>query len=180
VRTSLGALVVALLLACCAAVGQARPLTDAEKQGLADTVKAFDAAMRGQALETVAKTIPPRVKEALAKRANITVDQLNASVVAQMKATLAKVKIESFGMDLAKAQYRELSNGEPYALIPTETLMDTGSGKIMARSDTLALLDSGVWYLLRVNEPRQLAILREVYPEFTAVQFSGGTMEAVK
>jgi hypothetical protein len=54
------------------------------------------------------------------------------------------------------------------------------TGRMRAKSETLALLDEGQWYLVRVNDLQQVAILRQVYPEFAAVEFSGGTMEAVE
>ena len=59
------------------------------------------------------------------------------------EAALAEVKLVSFGMDVAKAEHHELPSGEPYVLIPTETVMDAGDGKTVARSHTLALLDDG-------------------------------------
>ena len=77
---------------------------------------------------------------------------LRTIVIAQMKAALAQVKLVSFGMDFAKAEHQELPSGEPYVLIPTETVMDTADGKSTAKSHTLALLDGGAWYLLRVSE----------------------------
>ena len=76
-------------------------------------------------------------------------------MIEQMTKALAEVKIEAFSMDLANAEYRELQTGEPYALIPTETVMDAAdNGQFKATSQTLALIDEGEWYLLRVNEDR--------------------------
>ena len=49
----------------------------------------------------------------------------------------------SFGMDLAKAEHKELADGEPYVLIPTEMVMDAGDGKTAVGSHTLALMDGG-------------------------------------
>jgi hypothetical protein len=169
----------ALLLALGAPA--ARPLSDDESSSLAATVAAFDAAMRNSDYATVVKTIPPRIMEHIAKQAGVEVDALREIVMAQMKATLAEVKLLSFGMDLAKAQRRELTGGEPYVLIPTETVMDAGTGgKFKAKSDTLALLDAGTWYLLRVNEAEQVTIMRQVYPEFADIEFSAGTMEPLE
>lgn len=84
-------------------------------------------------------------------------------------------------MDVSKVEYKELPNGEPYALIPTEVVMDAGGAdKILAKSQTLALLDGGAWYLLRVNEDQQVTVMRQVYPEFAEVEFPAGSMEALK
>ena len=173
-------LAVPLLLASIA-IADARPLTADEKQQLEQAVQSFDAAMRGQNYEVVTNTIPPRILDFIAKQANMEVEALRAIVVQQMQAALATVKLEGFSMDVAAMTEKELASGEPYVLIPTETTMDSeATGKLVAKSDTLALLDEGKWDLLRVNDAQQVAILRQVYPEFATVEFPGGTMEAVE
>lgn len=173
-------LAVPLLLASLA-VADARPLTADEKQQLEQAVQSFDAAMRGNDYEVIANTIPPRVLDFIAKQANMEVDALRTIVVQQMQAALATVKLESFSMDFAGLTEKELPGGEPYVLIPTETVISSeATGKMVAKSDTLALLDEGKWYLLRVNDAQQVAIMRQVYPEFASVEFPGGTMEAVE
>jgi hypothetical protein len=171
--------VVVLLLAAGAVF--ARPLTDAERSALEAKVAAFDAAMRASDYETVVKIIPPRIMAHIAGQAGVDVDALRAVIVEQMKAALDEVKLVSFGMDVANAGHQELPGGEPYALIPTETVIDTGaSGKFRTKSDTLALLDGGTWYLLRVSEAEQVAIMRQVYPEFAGIEFPAGSTEAME
>jgi hypothetical protein len=58
--------------------------------------------------------------------------------------------------------------------------MDAGNGNISVNSHTLALMDGGAWYLLRVSEVQQIEILRKVYPEFAGVVFPTGSVEAMK
>ena len=41
-------------------------------------------------------------------------------------------------------------------------------------------LAEAVLYLLRVNDARQLTIMRQVYPEFAGIEFPGGSMQGVK
>jgi len=152
-----------------------------ERSGLADTVATFDAAMHGADYAAVTKTIPPKVLGFIANKGGIDVAKLREVVIEQMAKALAEVKIEDFSMDLAKAEYRELETGEPYVLIPTETIMDAGDkGKFKATSQTLAFMDEGEWYLLRVNEQQQVEIMREVYPQFVGVEFDSGSVEALK
>ncbi|HEV2501913.1 MAG TPA: hypothetical protein VGV39_02500 [Mesorhizobium sp.] len=171
----------AVLLSVLAGHALARPATEAENKALVQAVTDFDAAMRGNDYATVVKTIPPRVLEHMAKTSGMTVDALRGIVIEQMQAALATVKIESFAMDVSKVEYKELPNGEPYALIPTEVVMDAGGAdKILAKSQTLALLDGGAWYLLRINEDQQVTVMRQVYPEFAEVEFPAGSMEALK
>lgn len=160
-------------------LAEARPLTDTEKDKLQQTVETFDKAMRDEDYEQVANTIPPRVMEFIAKQAGLEVDALRTVVIQQMEAALAAVTLEDFGMDMKALKEAELANGDPYALIPTETVMTSEStGTMRVQSETLALLDEGQWYLVRVNDLQQVAILRQVYPEFSAVEFSGGKVEA--
>jgi len=180
-RTFLKAFLALPLLAAAIVVAHARQLTGDEKQALEQSVASFDAAMKSEDYTVIANTIPPRVLDFIAKQAGMEVDALREVVVQQMKAALATVKLESFSMDFAALEEKELANGDPYVLIPTETVISSeATGKMVAKSDTLALLDQGKWYLLRVSEAQQVAILRQVYPEFAAVQFSAGTMEAAE
>jgi len=158
----------------------ARDLTDAESAALAQTVSSFDAAMRASDYAGVVKIMPPRILEHIAKSAGVDPDVLRKIIIEQMAKALAAVKIVSFGMDLAKAEQKELGDGTPYVLIPTEVVMDAGDGKTAVRSHTLALIDADVWYLLRVSDAEQLTILRQVYPEYAGVEFPAGSTEALK
>jgi hypothetical protein len=174
-------IVVALAFVFTSSIVAARPLMDIERSGLAGTVAKFDAAMRGADYAAVAETIPPKVLGFIANKGGMDVEKLREIVIEQMTKALAEVKIEAFSMDLANAEYRELQTGEPYALIPTETVMNTGeTGRFKAKSQTLAFIDDGKWYLLRVNEEQQVAIMRQVYPQFVGVEFDGGSVEALK
>jgi exodeoxyribonuclease V alpha subunit len=63
-------------------------------------------------------------------------------------------------MDLEKAEFVALADGSPYALIPTETVMDLGEGgKYRATSSTLGLLDGETWYLVRVEDPTHEVVI---------------------
>jgi hypothetical protein len=158
---------------------EARSLTETETASLAATVDAFDAAMKSNDLTAVIGTIPPRVLEHIASGAGVGVDELRGLLIKQMEEVLAQATIDSFGMDLAKAEHRELADGTPFALIPTETVMTIDGSKTAMRSHTLALLDEGAWYLVRVSDAKQLEILRRVYPEYVGVEFPRGSMEAL-
>lgn len=172
----------AALIVACLAVGEAaaRDLSGAERDALAQKVQSFDAAMRASDYDEVTRIIPPRVIAAIAESAGVGVKDLRKIIVDQMSATFASVKIVSFGMDLGKAEFRGLADGTPYVLVPTETVVEADGAKTAVRSFSLALIDGGEWYLLRVDDPQQLAILRRVYPGFANVEFPQGSMEAVQ
>ncbi len=160
----------------------ARAPNSAEKTALAAAVAAFDKAMRTGDYETVIDlSIPPRMFAKLAQKANAPADKLRDVVIAQMRRVMSTTSFEQFGMELAKATDRELKNGQPYSLIPTRTVIDAGSrGRIVQRSHTLAHLDGGRWYLLRISDLKQVSMLQETYPEFSGVEFPRGTMEITK
>ncbi len=182
-RSTLAA-VLALVLVLAASAAWARPLSDQEKAALAATVASFDAAMRNGDYARVAQTVPPKFIAAIARRAGgAPPDQIVAAMIKSMQQTLEQgdVKIESFAMDLGAAIYKEHASGTPYVLIPTQTTMAVGGqGRVRERSHTLAVLDEGQWFLLRVSDAGQLQILREVYPEFTSVELPRGSTEILK
>lgn len=179
IKTAMSALAALLVVIVSAAVpALARDVTEEEQALLEETVASFDQGMRDMDMARVTATIPTKMLEAMAAQYSMTAADLTTAMVEQMTEAMKTVTLVSFGMDLENAEYLELSDGTPYVLIPTETVMDAGNGKIAAKSDTLALLDDGVWYLLRPDES-MLPTLRQVYPLFSEVEFTPGTMEAV-
>jgi hypothetical protein len=50
-----------------------------------------------------------------------------------------------------------------------------GARRFRVDTQTLAIEDGGEWYLIRVEDAPQQALLREVYPEFVGVEFPAGT-----
>ena len=161
--------------------GFARSLEDKEKAALAQTVSDFDEAMRNNNFERIVQTIPPKVLSHIAGKAGVSADEVSKAMVSLMAQMLAETKIESFGMDLAAAEYKEQSDGVPYALIPTTTVLSAEAvGRVKSQSHTLGLLDDGKWYLVRVSDAAQVAIVREVYPGFATTDFPAGSMETIK
>jgi hypothetical protein len=178
-RSGVAALLALAMLAC-GGQAAARDLTEAENVSLVETVGDFNAAMLASDMETVVGVVPPKVFAAIAEQGGVDVEKLREIAIEQSRQAMAAVTVISFGMDLEAAEHKELDDGTPYVLIPTETVMDPGTGKIRAKSKTLALMDSGTWYLLRIDDAQQVQILQKVYPEFVGVAFEPGTMEAVE
>jgi hypothetical protein len=160
----------------------AEALTDTQQQALTERVESFDTAMRENDMQTVMGVVPPKVLEKIAAGAGMSVDDLLAAMQAQMDEVMGKVEIVSFGMELDGVEYTTFDSGVVYGMIPTETVIDLGKeagGKMRAKSDTLGLLDGDTWYLVRIDDPQQVAIIKEVYPEFADVAFPAGTVEPV-
>lgn len=159
----------------------AAEFTDEQLEGLAARIESFDAAMKASDMSQVMDVVPPKVLDKIAANFNVTTEQLIEATQQQMDQVMKDVEIVSFGMDLETAEFLETADGTPYALIPTETVIDRGEagGKVKASSSTLGLFDEETWYLVRVEDAQQVAILKEVYPAFADVEFPTGSMEPV-
>lgn len=176
------ALAALALLVALAVPAVAQDLTEAQQTALTERVESFDTAMRENDMQTVMGVVPPKVLEKIAAQSNLSVDDLLAAMQAQMDEIMGKVEIVSFGMELDGVEYTTFDSGIVYGMIPTETVIDLGAdagGKMRATSKTLGLLDGDTWYLVRIDDPAQVAIIKEIYPDFADVEFPAGTVEPV-
>ena len=131
--------------------------------------------------DDVVAVVPPRIVAAIAKKNGVTVENLKPAIAAVITAALAAAKVESFSIDISQAKYKELPDGSPYALIPTKTVIDAGDkGRFAESTFSLAIIDDGKWYVIRVNDVANLIIMRSVYPEFAGVELPSGSMEILK
>jgi hypothetical protein len=159
----------------------ARQFTDDEKTGLADAIAKFDAAMKANDFNTVVEaSISPKLMTAMATNFKVPENQLKTLVVQQMTQAMQAVKIDSYGMDVANADYEEAKDGTPYALVPSVVVMEVSGKKVNSSGSTLALIDDGKWYLLNVGQKDQVAMLKSVYTSFADVTFPEAKMEAAQ
>ena len=137
--------------------------------------------MAASKFDAVLDFMPPKVASLFAKKMGMEPAAFRSQIVMQIQETMKLVKFESFGMEAGNMAFKEGAAGEPFALVPTRTVMIMPDGqKVAATSHTLALLDGGKWYLARVEDATQVSMLREAYPEFANVEIPRGTMEVVK
>jgi hypothetical protein len=159
----------------------ARQFTEDEKTGLAGAVQKFDDAMKANDFSAVVDaSISPKLMTAMSSKYNVPADQLKTLVVQQMTQAMQAVKIDSYGMDVGKADYEEAKDGTPYALVPSEVVMEVGGKKMKSSGATLAIIDDGAWYLLNVGQKDQVDMLKSVYTSFTDVTFPEAKMEAAQ
>jgi hypothetical protein len=171
----------ALVIAIGAAPAFARAVTGEETAALAARIAAFDAAVRANDYGAIITVIPPPMLQHIADEAKIPLDQLTPALAGQMEQVLASVTLVSFGMALDDAEHRELGDGTPYLLIPTETVMEAeGMGRMKVSSFTLGMLDAGEWYLVRTSDAAMVGVLRHVYPQFNGVAFPADTTTSVE
>ena len=176
-----GICVVLLLLLAPVQSLWARDLTTAEQTALAEAVQRFNGYMTAQDWQgMLSASLPPRIMDEMLKGGG-TKEQLIKATVDLIAATMAKVKIQDFGMDLTSAEKREHADGTPYLLIPTDmVIIVEGGDKIAVRAHTLGMMDNGAWYLVRISDPQQKQMLTRNYPEYEGVEFPSGTQQVLK
>lgn len=152
-----------------------------QSMALQARVMSFDAAMRANDMSTIMGVVPPKVLDAIAAQYGVAPADLISALQVQLDEAMKSVKLVSFGMDIQKVEYYRLPDDTLFAYLPTETVMDLGDagGKIRAKSTTLGLLDGETWYLVRIEDPQQVALLKQVYPAFADVTFPTGSVEPV-
>jgi hypothetical protein len=165
------AVAVAVSLVVCAQA-QARGLTPAERASLNRTVTEFATATRANDAPNVVKSVPPAILAFIAKSQGVQPAALRQQMIAQSAQSQAQVKLVSLTLDMTKAKHLTLTNGAPYALIPTDMVMQIGPTKRELTSYTLALLDKGQWYLVRISSLQQVKLLVQSYPEFAGAKFT--------
>lgn len=173
-----GLIVFCTTLALAAPAAFAREATEAERTALDQRLAAYQTMTQDNDVKGMIDAMPPKIIAEIATMTGTTPDQLRATMAQQIGQVMAQATIEKAELGVDAVRYQELPDGTPYALIPTDTIIAMeGAGRIRQTGETLALLDEGAWYLMRVDDAQQLAILRQAYPNFANVEFTTGTME---
>jgi hypothetical protein len=171
----------ALCLALSTSALYAQELSDEARAAVTERINGFNASMTAGDMGAVFDYMPPNVLTSLAGQSGVDVPTLIEMSKTQIAAAMAAVTIESFSMNIDAATYQTTPDGSlGYLLIPTETVMTVeGAGKMKATGETLAFEDGGEWYLARVDDPGQAAMLQAAYPAFVGVTFTPGVTEMV-
>jgi hypothetical protein len=170
-----------LCLALSTSALHAQELTDEARAAVTERVNSFNQSMAAGDMSAVFDYLPPKLLSSLAAQGGVDVPTLIEISKAQIEEGMAMVTIDSFSMDMDAATYQMSPDGSlGYLLIPTETVMTVeGAGKMRATSDTLAFEDEGEWYIARIDEPNQTAILQAAYPALAGIAFKPGAIEPV-
>ena len=173
IRSRLLPLAAALSLALAAGPVLAQAIDPGDQARLQAQVDALGATIRGGDLAGAIDVVPPRLLDAVSARFGVPREQLPSAMREAIASGLEGVTITGYGMDLAAAEAHVApGDGRTWLLIPTWTEMAIeGAGRFRTESLTLALEDDGEWYLVRIEDAPQIALLREVYPEFAEVNF---------
>ena len=165
-------------LALASAAGAAE-LTAEQRSSLETRIAGFEQGVRDSNMSIVIHGVPDAMLEAIVKPYNMTIDEFVTSTQDGYAQALKSIKMVSFEMDLDAAEIEVTADGTPYALIPTDSVIDRGKGNILTKSETVAFLDQGAWYLVMTEDPRMFDLLKKMYPAFAGVEIKPATSETV-
>lgn len=155
----------------------AQEIAPADRTAIESRIAAFDAAMKAGEMARSIDFIPPRLLRTMADKVGLPEAKLKDMVAAQAAAAVDGMTFLSFGMDLSAAKIVATPDkSRTYMLIPTQSVIAIpDAGKMQSKTSTLALKDEGQWFLVRIDNAQQVALLRSAYPEFSGVDFPSGS-----
>ena len=144
-------------------------------------IAGFERAFVEGRTDAIINIIPPRMITAIAAKGGVPEKTLRREMAQATREATREVKVVSFDMALEQAKFLTTATGRPYGLIPTQTVVQRPDGTQTLQSDntTLTLEDGGIWYLIRIEDSRQINLLREIYPDFDGVTFPKGTTKVI-
>ena len=182
IRAAAVAIVCLAVIACQQAPAGAQEVegfSSADRAKVEARIAQLDRSVSSGDLAAAIDVVPPRIFQIVAQRAGATEDELRTAIRQMVATQMQGVTVESYDMDLSAAPPTRTPDGKrTYLLIPTTTVMAfPGVGRVRSTTSTLALEDGGEWYLVRIDDANQVAILKELWPEFSPVEFPAGTTE---
>jgi hypothetical protein len=175
-RIAVGLALVLALVAPALALG----IPAEQKGALTERVESFEAAILAGDVVALLDAMPRRVLDKTAANSGLTTEWLIANSQQLAAEAFKSMRFVSCTMDIESAEFVALADGNGYALIPTETVVEilrdeAVAGKFSAQAWTLGLFDGGTWYLMSVDEAAQAGAVRDVYPALADVEFPAAT-----
>ncbi|WP_308917382.1 hypothetical protein [Jannaschia sp. LMIT008] len=155
--------------------------SEGDRQAVTDRIAAFEADFAEGDMAGVLDVMPPSLLQAMADQFGMEPDMLRTAMAQAVEGAMAEVELNAFGMDVEAATFGETAEGRAYALVPTMSEMTVPDvGTMRSENTTLMLEEDGAWYMLRIDQPQQIALVREVYPDLAEVPLQLGTTEIVE
>lgn len=158
----------------------ARDLSTADKQALEARIAQFEQSFASGDLQAVTTAVPPKLLASMADEFGMEPAKLTEVMAQAMERAMASVTLDFYEMALDRATPGVTTAGRTYMLVPTKTVMTVEGRKMEATSETLAFADEDIWYLVRIDDARQVQFLTRAYPEFEGVDFPKGSIKVLE
>ena len=151
-----------------------------DRADIAARIAGFEHAFLNGNTTEIVSVVPPRMIAAIAADAGVSEDLLRTEMAKLTREAARDTEVVSFGMSLDSAEFLTTPTGRVYGLIPTQTVVRTPGGtQLQSSNQTLTLEDGGIWYLIRIDDARQIDLMRQLYPDFKDVSFPEGTSKVI-
>jgi hypothetical protein len=161
----------------------AEPLTQEEQALLNDTRDRFIEGLIVFDVDVMMSIVPPRIVDFLAEANGVTPAELKESLRQELtqsrdEISFSNMRLETEGLDATRSE----DGGEAYVwgFARSAVEMTVSGTKFRAEGHTLALLEGGAWYLVRLAEAGEIEMMRALYPFFAKVEFPESTMMQVE
>jgi hypothetical protein len=152
-------------------------MTSTDREVLTATINDFSTALRLGDYQRIQRVIPRRIIRKMAADAGASPRAVIDGLAKVMARGMQKIEVVAFDMQTENLRCTMAGSALKYVQVPTEMIVDIeGAGRHSMSSHTLALLEGGMWYLLRVSEPQELLVLTDLYPELAAIEFPPAKM----
>ena len=161
-------------------IGQAYPALSSDlDEALNQSLDAFEATLADENMGGLVEFMPPRIVETMSTQNRVTKAQLIAQLDSTWAQTAALVKINQFEITRDGTKIELASSGRPYKILPTQVDMQilTTDTNAVAESETLAFLENGKWYVVRLDEPQMVAMFETAYPDLNEVEIMKPSMK---
>ncbi len=137
-----------------------------QKAELDGLVAQINNAAQKKDLSFIANNMPERLFKEMALRLKTDEETLKKNFINQLESQFSNLPAGAYSLDTGKIEYRQTTNGIPYALIPTR--VETKDAII--EYPTLAIIDNTKWHLIYGGQKTvQNPVFLEIYPDFQDV-----------
>lgn len=156
--------------------------SEANKTALKTRLAAYEDIFESGNIGETYTFIPPAMKAAITASTGLSEDALRINFGKQWSTALETVSMEEFTFQADAAEIQTSPTERRYALIPTTIVMGVNANPdkvIKTESSTLALMDGGIWYFARLDEPEMIDFLKYAYPDLGLIKLPEAEMKMI-
>lgn len=146
----------------------ARPLSEAEAEGLQKAIDSYRRVTQNKSAEKIVATIPPRVLNVVAGTAGIEADKVTETLITQTAELLKTSTISEFAAAPGpyEASDAKLADGTDivWVVVPIQFVAEGKDSKTRNNQSLLGIQESGRWYFSRIDGPAQQQLVGFAYP----------------
>ena len=159
--------------------GQKKKSDDAEMKALTKVLDKYEKDTMSGNFKGLVQS-PPKILESLAGQADMDAKDFLEKMAEMMSKAFESIEVLSFSMDKDSVKLQRTNTGRPYAVIPNAMKINVkGTGGMEMKTETLALKDDGVWYLMQVDSEEVVDMLKKAYPDLKDIKVAKTVMKKV-